>query len=521
MQRVNFSHRATILAAMVGALGCSVGVAPDADLGFATGSAMGDASSTMTDLNTGTGTGATHQEGGEHEGSGDSVGEGGETTGSTLGCADGMVNQQETDIDCGGPQCGPCDLERICKLPRDCRSNFCWQGRCRQPSCMDGIQNQGEQGVDCGGPCTAACNEDECSADEDCGDGTCQSGMCQGATCSDGKRNGDETDIDCGGACPPCAVGDDCASGSDCTSDLCHQGHCVSGECLVDDDCRDLDRECRRGVCNLESRLCETEPAHEGESCGTAQACRDGRVCAQGVCADGIPRDCSHLDDACSRGRCDPGRDACVASSLVTFYDDFDLPSNQMTKWTVDSNSSSWQFGAARKGVSCSGVFDPEFDHTPTADNAIMGAILGGCPDSGHLDGDCLMGPIIDTRAIGVQDELTFWRWLDSPGLPDVEDTIWMTDPATGDWQPVVEPFDGPVRDDAWTRVQLPLAGREMQRFQFAICFEVSSTLAPNMAGWNIDDVAIAPPGCEPWSAAGNLVEQTMARALRGDARGL
>ncbi len=43
-------------------------------------------------------------------------------------CSDGIQNQDETGIDCGGV-CDPC------------------------PSCSDGILNQGESGVDCGGPC--------------------------------------------------------------------------------------------------------------------------------------------------------------------------------------------------------------------------------------------------------------------------------------------------------------------------------------------------------------------------------
>lgn len=43
-------------------------------------------------------------------------------------CSDGIQNQGETGIDCGGP-CAPC------------------------ATCNDGIQNQGETGVDCGGPC--------------------------------------------------------------------------------------------------------------------------------------------------------------------------------------------------------------------------------------------------------------------------------------------------------------------------------------------------------------------------------
>ena len=45
-------------------------------------------------------------------------------------CTDGLQNQGETGVDCGGP-CDACH------------------------TCEDGIQNQGEDGIDCGGPCDA------------------------------------------------------------------------------------------------------------------------------------------------------------------------------------------------------------------------------------------------------------------------------------------------------------------------------------------------------------------------------
>ena len=48
-------------------------------------------------------------------------------------CSDGIQNQGETGIDCGGP----------------------CPAICPPPSCVDGVQNQGETGIDCGGPCPA------------------------------------------------------------------------------------------------------------------------------------------------------------------------------------------------------------------------------------------------------------------------------------------------------------------------------------------------------------------------------
>jgi len=103
------------------------------------------------------------------DGSGNVLGNGGsfassETTAFCLGggpaptCTDGIQNQGETGIDCGGP-CAPC------------------------LTCDDGIQNQGETGVDCGGPCTPC------------------------LTCDDGIQNQGETGIDCGGPCAPCNTG--------------------------------------------------------------------------------------------------------------------------------------------------------------------------------------------------------------------------------------------------------------------------------------------------------------------------
>ena len=81
------------------------------------------------------------------------------------------------------------------------------------PTCTDGLQNQGELGIDCGGPCpaicgaTATCTDGIMNGDEediDCG-GSCPDACTTTATCTDGLMNGNETGIDCGGPdCPAC-----------------------------------------------------------------------------------------------------------------------------------------------------------------------------------------------------------------------------------------------------------------------------------------------------------------------------
>jgi len=96
-------------------------------------------------------------------------------------CQDGILNQDETFVDCGG----------VCEI---CET------------CVDGIQNQTEFGIDCGGTCPPciSCfdgiqNQDETGID--CG-GSCPE--CE--TCFDGILNQNETETDCGGICLPCVI---------------------------------------------------------------------------------------------------------------------------------------------------------------------------------------------------------------------------------------------------------------------------------------------------------------------------
>ena len=126
--------------------------------------------------------------------------------GSCETCSDGVQNGDETDIDCGGSKCAPCNVViQGCTDPG--AHNYNPQaneddGSCE--TCTDGVQNGDESDVDCGGSLCAPCNTTilGCTdpsahnynpqANQD--DGSCE-------TCSDGNQNGDETDIDCGEPC--------------------------------------------------------------------------------------------------------------------------------------------------------------------------------------------------------------------------------------------------------------------------------------------------------------------------------
>ena len=96
-------------------------------------------------------------------------------------CSDNIQNQDESDIDCGG-LCGPtCVAGENCNGNGDCFSDDCQGGICQAGvgTCDDGIVNQNESDVDCGGICGATCVVGEsCNVNGDCVDRVCSAGVC-------------------------------------------------------------------------------------------------------------------------------------------------------------------------------------------------------------------------------------------------------------------------------------------------------------------------------------------------------
>ena len=135
-------------------------------------------------------------------------------------CYDGILNNGEELVDCGGPICDPCDpCENGIWDPLlgeqwvDCGGEC---GPC-DPS-FNGVQDPGELGIDCGcedcPACAELCGDGLPNGFEegvDCGGPDCD--PCP--TCVDGIMNGDEIGIDCGG--PDC---DACPTTGDCTNGL-------------------------------------------------------------------------------------------------------------------------------------------------------------------------------------------------------------------------------------------------------------------------------------------------------------
>lgn len=113
-------------------------------------------------------------------------------------CMNSQKDEDETDVDCGGPKCDPCVLGKTCKNDTDCQSGYC-NGN------------------------TYKCETKPCTSTDDCAEGEkCNAGVCEAEpTCNDGIKNQDETDVDCGGSCQACANNQHCEKNSDCLSFSC------------------------------------------------------------------------------------------------------------------------------------------------------------------------------------------------------------------------------------------------------------------------------------------------------------
>jgi len=194
---------------------------------------------------------------------------------------DGMMNGEETDVDCGGGTCPACDDGEMCQEGSDCSSMVCEDGTCVGPTCSDEVMNGDESDVDCGGSCPGCDNGEMCNEGTDCLSEMCEDGTCTGPTCNDRMMNGMETDVDCGGPmCPGCDTGEDCLEGSDCISQVCNPKNNV---CLAP--------ACSDGVMNGD----ETD-VDCGGPCGPT--CEPGEGCLIG--GDCITQGCDGVANICN-----------------------------------------------------------------------------------------------------------------------------------------------------------------------------------------------------------------------------
>jgi len=217
-------------------------------------------------------------------------------------CDDGLKNQYETDVDCGGA-CHACDAGRTCIVDADCRSRNCLDGVCQPEageSCDDSIKNQDETDVDCGGSCPPCPQGGACLIDDDCQTGFCEDGVC---TVSQEDLCPDDPDKTSPGVCG-CGTPDtdsdgdlvaDCIDGCPDDADKIEAGQCGCGAADTDSDgdaVADCNDACPNDAGKIEAGQC---------GCGAADTDSDGDAVAD--CLDGCPNDADKL----TAGQCGCG----------------------------------------------------------------------------------------------------------------------------------------------------------------------------------------------------------------------
>ncbi len=245
-------------------------------------------------------------------------------------CANSTVDADETGTDCGGLECPACGNGQPCLAATDCTNGICGFGNvcpgpaacaCQAPGCADGVKNGNETDIDCGGGTCATCDDgDACAVPGDCDSGVCNgSSQCAPVTCGDGLVSVGEV-CDTNGT--P-GFGDDnlnsqtcqsqgfasgnlgCATGcaafvtSQCVAAGCGNGQLDAGEACDDGNAEDRDN-CRNNC---------TRP-----TCGDAFASTLASGALAEECDDGDADDTDDCRNSCDLPRCGDGVVATAAT---------------------------------------------------------------------------------------------------------------------------------------------------------------------------------------------------------------
>lgn len=302
-----------------------------------------------------------------------------------------------------------------------------------------------------------------------------------------------DTSIPTSGMACVTTLAETCDDGDPCTADSCDPktgcksvivagGACEDGDgCTFDDLCGE------DGSCTGTPFSCEVPPCATGVSCDGEGGCQgvglnDGFCYASGEClADGT------APDGVVGARCfaDTAPNALMHRAL---FEDF---SSLGPGWTLDGE---WEIGPTGASVGSQlGSADPTLDHSPGNDNAVAAAVLAGTVSTTAHPGYFLTSPTVDTGSAS-QVVLSYWRWLNSDGAPDMTNSVEVYD-GEG-WQVVWDTDGGAPQDAGWAHHVLDISAHANPALQVRFGYAVGDGGALAVAGWNVDDVTILTDAC-------------------------
>jgi hypothetical protein len=151
--------------------------------------------------------------------------------GKTMGkcaCEDGVKDEKETDVDCGGPVCPGCLGGQMCEQDTDCNANygFCISNVCCNALCTGQCRFCNSAGM-CGDAPPGYPNP-ACLANQACGSGPLCVGKA-GAPCIPANKGGDCVSGVCSAAktCAQSMSGQPCSSTADCLMGTCQNYICM------------------------------------------------------------------------------------------------------------------------------------------------------------------------------------------------------------------------------------------------------------------------------------------------------
>ena len=235
---------------------------------------------------------------------------------NTLGTNDQVCgcgsNVECVDINSDGQNCGACGT--VCATGETCQSGVC----IATATCSDGIQNQDETDVDCGGSCPNTCPEGQsCLTDADCTTAfcnqttlICEQPPCVPVTCQDVGFVCGEINDGCGNTlvCGTCPDWQACG-GTSCQNVPCDPD-CTGVSCVLPGGvcCGQFSSILKEGVqapsqCTGGLTMCDgtcdqrcSDLQNDPFTCGSCDiSCASSEVCLNGVCTN-ICDTCSAIE---------------------------------------------------------------------------------------------------------------------------------------------------------------------------------------------------------------------------------